>query len=210
MGVGAFVPKLFFAVVLVALGFIFGAAVGRVVTQLVNTLKLDDLLAKAGVSAFFTKAGYPLNSGAFFGWLARLFFVVVFMVAAFDVLELTAVNEFLKTVLLYIPQVVVAALMLFFASIVADFLSNVVSGMSKGVGTHVANLLGTITRTAIWVFAVIVALSHLGIAPQFMQLLFTGFVAMVAIAGGLAFGLGGKDAAADLIKKIREDVRSGR
>lgn len=210
MGVGEFTPKLIFALVLVFLGWIFGSAVGRVVAQLITSAKLDEALTKAGLDRFLARAGYRLNSGAFLGWLAKAFFIIVFLIPAFDVLGLTQINSFLSDVLNYIPQVVVAAAIIFFASIAADILGNIVTGTSKSVGGHVANLLGTLTRWAIWVFALIIAISQLGIAREFLQLLFTGFVAMVALAGGLAFGLGGKDAAADFIKKVREEVKSGK
>jgi hypothetical protein len=210
LGVGQFVPKLLFALILVALGWVFGSAVGRVVAQLVNSTKLDEALAKTGVSQVISKSGYSLNSGYFLGWLAKAFFIIVFLIPAFEVLGIGEINEFLKTVLMYIPNVVVAALMLFFASIAADIVGSIVSGTSKSMGVHVAHLLGTITRWAIWVFAIIVALSQLGIAREYMQLLFTGFVAMVALAGGLAFGLGGKDAAAEMIKDLRHEIREGK
>ena len=69
-----------------------------------------------------------------------------------------------------------------------------------------ANMLGGITKYAIWVFAFIIALGQLGVAAAYMQILFTGIIAMLALAGALAFGLGAKDAASRLISKIGEDV----
>jgi hypothetical protein len=78
------------------------------------------------------------------------------------------------------------------------------------LGSRVSQLIGAMTRSAIWIFAVIVALAQLGIAPQYMYTIFAGFVAMLALAGGLAFGIGGKDAAAELIENIRAEVREKR
>jgi len=68
-------------------------------------------------------------------------------------------------------------------------------------------MVGTISYYAIWIFALIIALSTLGIAPQFMQILFTGIVAMLAIAGGLSFGLGGRDAAQKAIENVSQDMK---
>ena len=209
-GVGAFVPKLLGATIFIILGFIFGSAVGRVVTHVAQSARVDEWLAKAGVHRFFDRAGYKLDAALVLGWLAKAFFVIVFLVAAFDVLGLTGVNTFLQTVLAYIPRVIIAALMLFFASIAADFVSSLITGMSKAFGAHIANFLGTVARWAIWIFAIIIALSELGIAPQYMYTLFTGIVAMLALAGGLAFGLGGKETATEFIKHIRSDIREGR
>lgn len=209
-GVADMLPKIIAAFIFIILGFIFGSALGRVVSQLVVAVKADEWLTKAGVDKFLTRAGYKLNSAAFFGWLAKLFVVLVFLIAAFDILGLSQVNVFLSQVLVYIPQVIVAAIILFVASIAADILSGMVVGTSKAVGSHIAQLLGTVTRVAIWIFAIITMLSQLGIATQYMYTLFTAFVAMLALAGGLAFGLGGKDAAAGLIKNIQEEIRQGR
>ncbi len=209
-GVAETLPKIFAALVFIILGFIFGAAVGKVVHQLVEAVKVDEWLRKAGVDKFLEKAGYHLNSAAFLGWLAKMFFVIVFLIAAFDILGLTQANVLLGQVLLYIPQVIIATVILFVASIASDMLSGMVTGTTKAVGSRVSQLLGTITRWAIWMFAVIIALSQLGVAPQYMYTIFAGFVAMLALAGGLAFGLGGKEAASALIKDIQNEVSEGK
>jgi hypothetical protein len=209
-GVVDTVPKLLAALLFVIVGWIFGAAVGRVVHQLVEAVKADEWLAKAGVDKCLEKAGYKLNAASFFGWLAKLFFVIVFLMAAFDILGLTQVNAFLGQVLMYIPQVVVAAVILFVASIASDLLGGMVAGTTKAVGSHVSEMLGTVTRWAIWMFAFIVALSQLGVAPQYMYTIFAGFVAMLALAGGLAFGLGGKEAASDFIRNVQHDMKEGK
>jgi len=209
-GISAMAPKIIVALLFIIVGWIFGAAVGRVIQQLVDALKIDMWLSKAGVDKFFDRSGYRLNSGAFLGWLAKLFFVVVFLIAAFEILGLTQVNDFLRQVINYIPQVVVAMVVLFIASVAADIVSSVISGMTRAVGSQVAHLLASFTRWTIWIFAIIIALSHLGIAPQYMYTLFAGFIAMLALSGGLAFGLGGRDAASDLIKELRSEVREGR
>ncbi len=112
-GIGEILPNIIGAFVLIVLGAVFGGAVGRVVEQGARAAKLDTLLEKAGVSRVIAKAGYHLNSALVLGWLAKMFFVVIFLVAAFDVLGLAQVNEFLKQVLYYIPNVFVAALILF-------------------------------------------------------------------------------------------------
>ncbi len=205
-----FIPKFFGAIILLALGWIFGAAVGRVIQQLVEMAKLDLYLQKSGFNKVIERSGHTLNSGAFLGWLGKLFFIVIFLMAALNVLGLTQVNDFLMTVLQYIPQVIVAALMLFIASIAANFFGSLVGGASKAVGGTVSHFLSAIVRWSIWTFAIIIALSQLGIAREFMLTLFTGIVAMLALAGGLSFGLGGKDAAADFIKSVRNEMRGER
>ena len=154
------------------------------------------------------RAGMKLNLGAFIGGLVKWFVIVVFLVASLDILQLTAVTDFLKTdVLGYLPNVIVAALVLVIATIISDFMGKVVMASAKAGGVRSANFLGTLTRYAIWLFAFIIALGQLGIAAPYMQILFTGLVAMLAIAGGLAFGLGGKEAAAQTLAKLHEHTK---
>ena len=209
-GVGDFTAKLLAAGFFVLLGSIFGVAVGRVVQQLIDSLKANEWLQKVGVERVLARAGYKLDAGKFFGTLAKIFFIVLMFIPALDIIGLSQVNIFLNEVLAYIPQVVVAAVILFAASVGSNILGDMVHGASHALGSRIARLLGVVTRVSIWSFAIIMALSQLGIAPQYMFTIFTGFVAMLTIAGGLAFGLGGKDAAADLIKEIRTEIREKR
>ncbi|OGZ11202.1 MAG: hypothetical protein A2942_03755 [Candidatus Lloydbacteria bacterium RIFCSPLOWO2_01_FULL_50_20] len=209
-GISNVLPNFIAALLLVVLGWIFGVAVGRVITQIVDALRIDTWLAKAGVDKVVERSGYRLNAGAFLGWLAKLFFIIVFLIVALNLLGLFAVNIFLLNVLAYIPNVIVAVLVLFIASVAADIVGGVVAGASLATGSRVAHFLGSVTRWAIWIFALMVAFSQLGIAAQFMNILFTGIVAMLALAGGLAFGLGGRDAAADFIKEVRSELKEGK
>ena len=203
-------PRFFIATAFIIFGWIFGTAVGKVVQQIVDAIKADEWLSKAGVDTLVRRVGYNLNTGRFLGTLAKLFCMLIMLVAAFDILGLSQINSYLTQVLVYIPEVVVAAAILYVASIASDILGGLVHGSTHALGSRIAHLLGTGTRVAIWVFAVLAALTQLGIAAQYMFTLFTGFVAMVAIAGGLAFGLGGKDAAAELIKEIRTEIKEKR
>ena len=118
-------------------------------------------------------------------------------------------NTFLRdVVLLYLPNVIVAALMLLAAALVADALQKIVLSSAKAASLGSASFLGGVTKWAIWVFAILAALYQLGVAGPFVQTLFTGFIAMLSIAGGLAFGLGGKEAAARFVEKLRGDISS--
>jgi len=207
IGVVDFVPNLIVAIVIFILGWIIGAVIGRVVAQLIKAVKIDRALESMGVGDILSKAGFRLDSGAFVGGLVRWFFIIAFLVASFDVLGLTQVNIFLQQVVLsYLPNVIVAALILLVAAVIADAMQKVVVGSAKAADVANAHFLGGVTRWAIWLFAIIIALAHLGIAQQFMQILFTGLVVMLALAGGLSFGLGGRDAASKYIERLRGDI----
>ena len=206
-GVITFIPKLLIAVIIFIVGWIIAVALGKLISQIVRLFKIDKLFQALGAEEPLAKAGFRLDTGAFVGGLVRWFLIVVFLVAAIDVLGLSQVNIFLREVVLaYLPNVIVAALILVVAAFVADVMQKIVVGSAKAAGVPSTHFLGGITKWAIWLFAILAALYQLGIAGVFAQTLFTGFVAMLAIAGGLAFGLGGKDAAARYVERLRKDI----
>lgn len=201
-GVLNVLPSLVLAVVIFAIGWIFAVLVERVVEGIFKALRIDAALKSAGLEDVMKRAGHSLNSGGFVGALVKWFVIVVFLVASFDVLGLAQVNQFLKDVVLsYLPQVIIAVLVLTVAVVIAEAMQKLVVASARAAHIKSAQLLGSITRWAIWIFAIIIALFHLGIAPALIETIVKGVVAGVALALGLAFGLGGKDAASSAIDK---------
>lgn len=206
-GVASFLPLLIVAIIVFVVGLIVASALGKIVEQIVKTLKVDKALENLGLNDIVSKAGLKLDSGAFLGGLVKWFFVVVFLVAAIDVLGLNQVNEFLSdVVLVYLPNVIVAVLLLLAGALISGVMQKVVVSSAKAAELNSAGMLGGITKWSIWVFAILAALYQLGIAGELIQTIFTGFVGMLAIAGGLAFGLGGKDAAQKAIERLKQDI----
>lgn len=206
-GLVAFIPNLVAALIIFLVGWLIGAGLGKVVAQVVHSVRVDQALRAAGVDRIVERAGFALNSGAFLGMLVKWFFIIVFLVAALDVLGLTEVTIFLRAVVLgYLPQVIVAVLILLVAAVVAEAAQRVVSGGAAAAHLKSANFLGSVARWAIWVFAVLAALDQLGVTP-FVQTLFTGVVVALALAFGLSFGLGGQAAAAHYLDKVREQIK---
>src|SRR3989344_150415 len=196
-----FLPSILAAVIIFVIGWVVGMVLYRVVDQVVKILRIDDALRAAGLNEMAREAGFTLNPGAFLGTLVQWFVVIVFLVAALDVLGLTQVTIFLQqVVLLYLPQVFVAVLILILAAIVAEAVNNVVSSSARAAGAHSGNLAGSVAKWAIWITAIMAVLNQLGVATEFVQTLFTGLVVALSLAFGLAFGLGGKEAAARLIE----------
>ena len=206
-GLIAFLPNVLVAIIIFVLGWLVGSALGRIVSQVVHSLKIDQALKNTGLDTAVERAGFMLDTGAFLGMLVKWFFVVVFLVAALDVLHLTQVNMFLQTVVLsYLPQVIVAVLILLVGAVLAQLARDVVSGAAKAAGMHGAGFVGSVSKWAIWIFAILAALDQLQVATAFVQTLFTGVVVAIALALGLAFGLGGQDAAARYIEKMRSEI----
>jgi len=207
LGVAEFLPRLILALVVFIVGWIVAVTLGRFVSQIIGFFKVDKVLQKTGIEEPLARAGLSLNSGNFIGALVKWFFLIVFLVAAVDIIGLVQVNIFLRdAVLFYLPNVIVASLILVAAALLADTLQRVVVGSAKAARLTSASFLGGVVRWAIWIFAILAALYQLGIAGPFVQTLFTGFIAMLSIAGGIAFGLGGKDAANQFVDKLKGDI----
>jgi hypothetical protein len=207
VGVINFVPNLVVAIVILILGWVIGALLGRAVWQVLRSLKIDEALRRAGLETFLRRGGVNLDSGAFLGALVKWFVVVVFLVASFDVLGLSQVNLFLREVVLgYLPRVLAAALVLLVGGVVGDVAGRVVVTAGRTAGVHSAHFAGAISKWAVWIFAILVALSQLGIATAFSQTLFTGIVIAISLALGLSFGLGGQEAAGRFLEKLRNEM----
>lgn len=210
--IGQYVPNIIAAIIVFAIGWIFGVILYRAVVELVKFLRVADLMNSSGLSGAAREAGFRLDVGMFLGILVKWFVILAFLSASLSILGLSRVTIFIEqVVLLYIPQVVVAALILILAAVIADLVKRIISGSARMAGAHQgANFAGTIAKWAIWVLAVLAALQQLGVAVALIQTLFTGFVVAMAIAFGLAFGLGGKDAAARVIEHMRSELSRNR
>lgn len=201
-GIASFVPTLVIAIIIFAIGWVLAALIEKLVEGLFKTLKVDAALKSAGFEDVVERSGYKLNSGRFVGSLVKWFVIVVFLIASFDILGLSQVNSFLNDVVLsYLPQVIVAVLVLMVSVMIADVVQKIVIASARAAHVKSASLLGAIAKWAIWIFAILTALFHLGIAPGLIQTLFMGIVVAAALAVGLAFGLGGKDVAARMLDK---------
>lgn len=202
-----FVPNLVIAIIIFVVGWVVAVAVSKVVAQLIRLIKVDTALRAAGVEDVVRRAGFNLDAGKFLGEIVKYFVIVSFLVASFEVLGLVQVNDFLQTIVVgFLPQVIVAVLILLVAAVIAEFVKKVVVAGAKAAGLSYAHLLSAVANWAIWIFAIIAALVQLNIAAPLFQTLFTGIVIAISLALGLSFGLGGQQAAAHFIEKVKNDI----
>lgn len=203
--VANFVPALLGAIIVFIIGWIVAVSLGKVIEQIIKSLKVDAILEQVELHKMLDRADIKLDSGAFIGGLVRWFLIIVFLLAALNILGLNEVSGFLRDVLNYIPRVVVAALILVIAALVAHTVERTARASVESAGMH-GSFVGVVVRWAIWIFALITALYQLGVAPALLQTVVMGLIAMIAIAGGLAFGLGGKDMAGDILNRMRREI----
>jgi len=201
-----FLPQLIAALVVFIVGLIIAALLRRLVIRVVDVLKLDDLSEKLGLTPALRKYGFKFNIGRLLGWLIKWFVVVAFLIATVDILQWHEVTVFLTEVVLYLPNVVIAVVILLVGLLLANFVQEVVKAAVEAAKLASATALAGIAKWSIVVFSFMAALVQLGIAERLVNTLFTGFVAMLALAGGLAFGLGGKDHASKLVSRLKRDI----
>jgi len=206
LGVANFIPNLIGALIIFIIGLIVAAGLGSLVEKIFDAARLDTLLSKLGLGPYFERAGLRLRGARFLGQLVNWFLVIVFLLAASDVLQLFALSAFLHDVLFYIPNVIIAVLIMLAAVVVANFLKRLVTASVLSARLHAAHFLGSLTWWSVVIFGLLSALVQLSIATSIIQSIVTGFIAMLALAGGLAFGLGGRDYAGYLIGKLRENT----
>lgn len=205
MQVVTYVPNLVGALVVLVVGLIVASGLGSLAEKFTSLLRLDPLLGRLGVNKYFDRAGMKMDSAAFVGRLVYWFLVIAFLLAASDILRLDAFSQFLSDVLLYIPNIAVAVLIMLAAVAVGNFLKTIVRSAVVGAKLHGSHFLASLTWWSVIIFGLFTALLQLGIAIQLLQTLITGLIAAAALAAGIAFGLGGKDAAANLLSKLSRD-----
>ncbi len=204
--VAAWLPNLIAAIIVLILGWVIGVFLSKLVKKILDAIKLDHLANQLGMRQLAERTGRPLSLSALGGWLVKWFFFLGSIMAAANILGLTEVTDFFNNqVLTYAGNVIIAVAILFLGILAANFFGDLVKSTVKASGMHAsAHALATITKWAIIIFTMIAALSQLQIATEFLQDLFRAVVAMLAIAGGLAFGLGGRDHA----KRVLDEVEN--
>jgi hypothetical protein len=201
-----FLPDLIAAIVIFIVGVIIAVILRNLLVRVLNLVNFEKALSSTGIPDALKKADSTLTVTKLLGELLRWFVILVFLIPAVDRLGLGQVNDVLRALINYIPNVVVAVIIVTVGSVFAGIARDFVTATASSLGTQTARTAGQIARWAITIFAFLAALSQLGVAQDLIRILFTGFVAMLAIAGGLAFGLGGKDTAESMLKKMREEL----
>jgi hypothetical protein len=174
------------------------------VSALLRAVKFNDLAQRAGLTGFVHQMGIQSDAAGFMANIAKWFVRLIVLVSAFDALGLPAVSQVLEQLLLWLPNLVVAIIALVIGGLAANALSRLVRGAAAESGLGNPDLLATITRVAVWAFAIVVAVNQIGIATTLVDTLFMATVGCVALALGLAFGLGGRETAAVIVRNWYE------
>jgi len=194
------IPRIIGFVVILIIGWIIAGLLGRAITALLRTVRFNDLANRAGITRFVQRMGVNTDASGLLASIVKWFVRLIALVVAFDTLGLPAVSSILNSFLLWIPNLVVALVVLVITGLAATALADLVRGATAQAGLGNPNTFASITRVAVWVFGIVVAVNQLGVATTLINTLFMGFVAALALALGLAFGLGGRDTAALIVR----------
>lgn len=195
------IPKIIGFAVILIVGWFIASLIGKGVAALLRGVKFNDLAQRSGFSDFVHKMGVKTDSAGVIASVAKWFVRLITLVIAFDLLGLPAVSQVLRDLLLWLPNLVVALVVLVIGGLAATGLSNLVRGATAQAGLSNADTLATIAKVAVWAFAIVVAVNQLGIATTLINTLLIGVVVALALATGLAFGLGGRERAAQVLER---------
>lgn len=205
-GVIIFLPNIVAAIIIFIVGWVVSVGIGKLVMRGVRMTRVDTLLEKMGLREPIERAGYKLDTGKFLGELVKWFIIIVFLLAVSDILRLNEVSFFLRDVVYYLPNIIIAAVIMTAAVMVANFLQKVIKASTSLGGFGGGKFLGSLAKWSVLIFAFLTSLVQLGVAPTLINTFFMGVVAMVAIAGGISFGLGGREMAKDLLDGLKKEV----
>lgn len=200
-----FLPNFLMALLVLIVGIIVAASLGKLIKKLVELTHVDRLVEKLGVNSTF-KAFGKISVGGIIGGLVKWFLIVVVLMAVADILQMSQINDFLQQVAGFLPNVVIAVVVLMIGFIGGNFVYEIVYRSVKVTKMHSPRFLANIAKWSLIIFALMASLIQLNIAAALVQTLFTGLIAMMAIAGGIAFGLGGKEKAAEWLDGLEKKL----
>lgn len=194
------IPKVLGFLVILIAGWLVASLVEKGVAALLRTVKFNELSQRAGLADFVGRMGTSTDSSGLLAAVAKWFIRLIALVVAFDALGLPAVSQVLREFLLWLPNVVVAMVVLVIGGLLARALSNVVRGAVAKSALGDPDVLSRVAGGLVWAFAIVVAVNQIGVATALVNTLFMAVVGAIALALGLAFGLGGRETAGELVR----------
>jgi len=204
----AFIPSLIGAILVFLIGWFVALGIGKLVAEILTRIKLNQFFERASWKTALEKAELKVNPSEFIGAIVKWILVIVFLLVAVEILGLVEFAGFLKSILAYLPNVVIAVLILVVTVIVVDIVEKIIRAAVEGIKVGYGHLASVIVKWAIWIFAILAILQQLKFEAadwvfELIKIVFVGIVAM----GAIAFGLGGKEVAAEILQDLRKKLK---
>jgi hypothetical protein len=194
------IPKVIGFAIIVIVGWFIASLIEKGVAAILRAIKFNDLAQRSGLADFVARMGTHTDTAGVLGIIIKWFIRLIALVVAFDALGLPAVSDVLRQLLLWLPNVVVAVVVLVIGGLAARALGNLIRGATSEAGFGNPDVLAKVAAVMIWGFAIVVAVNQIGVATELVNTLFMAFVGAIALGAALAFGLGGRDTAAEIVR----------
>jgi len=201
---GNAIPSFFGGLLILVVGLLIGSIVKQLIMTVMTFSKIDLLFNKTKLIKKDEVRIWTEVLSEILKWML----IIVFLVPALEVWGLSRATTVVNEILFYLPNVVVAVVIAFVGILASNLTADLVRHSVKTMGSTASNSLAVFARSTIVFFTVLVVLKQLGVAQDLIRILFTGIVVMLSLAGGLAFGLGGKELAKDLLEELRNKLKS--
>lgn len=202
------IPRVVGFVLIVVIGWFLASLIGKGISALLHAVNFNGLAERAGFAGFVRKMGVKTDASGFLAEIVKWFVRLIVLVVAFDALGLPAVSDVLRQLLLWLPNLVVAMVVLVLGGLIANAAASLVRGAASEAGLDNPDRLAKVASIAVWAFAVVIAVNQIGIAATLVNTLFMGLIGALALALGLAFGLGGRETAAEIVRKWYEQGKA--
>lgn len=202
VSVYAFIPRFISGLIILLIGIIIATFLKQILIELFKFIRLNAFLRRYGLP----ESRDGVNWSQILSEIVRWFVIVLFLVPTADVWGLGKFVEVLNGLLLFLPNVFVSVLLLIVGFVISRLVYDLIMASIHGLPKDTAKTIALAGRWSVLVFVFLVVLNQLGIASDLIRILFGGIVAMVALAGGLAFGLGGQDTAKEILLKLKKKL----
>jgi hypothetical protein len=203
----SYVPRVLGALLIVVLGAAVAKAIRSVVVSLLNKVRLSSAIEKTPIEHFLKNADFRQKTEEIVGTVIYWLVMLVVIHTAVSVLGLASLSLLLERILVFLPKIMAAVIILFFGILLAGVVEGLVKGAIRSIDGRSARVLGKVSSYLVVTIAILAAISELGIARDFILILFVGFVTTVSIGLGLAIGLGAKDLVSRLLTEWHSNLK---
>jgi len=200
-------PNIFLGIVIILLGLYISKKIRDLVIHFLNRLRLNQMLSSLGWQEFFNRFNTKLDIPRFFGTITQIYFLLWVVLLVLDMLSLSIVGDIISNIINYYPNIFISIVIFIVAVFIADFSKKIIVSDFKEEKLTYSNFLGNIIASSVWVIAILSILYQLQIAQTLILIAFIGFITLIVLTVGIAFGLGGKEIARKTLEDIEKKIK---
>jgi hypothetical protein len=200
-------PNIFLGIVIILLGLYISKKIRDLVIHFLNRLRLNQMLSSLGWQEFFNRFNTKLDIPRFFGTITQIYFLLWVVLLVLDMLSLSIVGDIISNIINYYPNIFISIVIFIVAVFIADFSKKIIVSDFREEKLTYSNFLGNIIASSVWVIAILSILYQLQIAQTLILIAFIGFITLIVLTVGIAFGLGGKEIARKTLEDIEKKIK---